>query len=100
MEKICAFGSKIVVEEEKKEKSEGFITVEDDSYKRGKVISMGSVIPSDLLSDSDACLEPGVLIAYPASKASALGLGFPDTYFVIEAEDVVGIIYQDKEHGE
>jgi hypothetical protein len=100
MEKICAFGSKIIVEKEQTKKSEGFITVEDDSYERGKVVSMGSVIPCDLLSDSDVCLEPGSLIAYPASKASVLGLGFPDTYYVVEAEDVVGVIYQEKEHGE
>lgn len=98
--KICGFGNKIIVEVvKKKEREGGLIMPEEDNYSMGKVISIGSVIPCDLLSD-DVELESGSLIAYQTSKARALGLSFPETYFVVEAEDVVGIILQDKENGE
>lgn len=95
--KIFGLGNKIIVEFVKKEKKCALIMPEEDNYSMGKVISVGSFIPCDLLSAGDAKLEAGSLIVYQTSKARALGLDFPETYFVVEVEDVVGIILQDKE---
>jgi len=95
MEKIYAFGSKVVVERQDDEKKEGFIIKADNPYKKGKVISVGKLVAADLFLDSDMRLEPGATIAYLAVRPKPLGLGFPDTFDVIEAEDVVGLIYQE-----
>lgn len=100
MDKISAFGSKVIVEREKKEDNKGLIMVGDDAYHRGTVVSVGKIVASDLFSDSERRLEPGALVAYPSEKAKSLGLGFPDSYDVVEAEDIVGVIYQDEGNDE
>jgi len=98
MSKIYAFGSKIVVNRDKKSTGKGFVVVgSSEVYVTGQIISMGSLFASDLFSDGGSTLAAGSTIVYPAHKANSLGLDFPETYDVVEAEDVVGLVLPEKE---
>ena len=95
MDAINAFGSKVIVEREtKKESKEGFyIEEKEEVYIKGKIISVGKLVAGDL-ADNGLLLEPNAIILYPVSASLPLGLDFPETYEVVEAENVIGIISQ------
>lgn len=99
MNKICAFGSKIIVNrKQKQQRDKGLILMDEvDLYLMGKVISVGAMVPNDLFVDSSMLLAVNSTIIYPKSKACPLGLGFPDTYDVVEAEDIVGLVLLEEE---
>jgi hypothetical protein len=94
---IFAFGEKVIVNRDKKTNDAGFIMIDEkEIYVSGEVISFGSGKEGGHLDDIFG-LEVGCIVVYPASRANPLGLGFPDTYDVVEAGDIVGEISDEDE---